>query len=163
MASLLPQFQWIYLSLPPRNFTWKIRGNSLLWAQSKRELLEKHYDLLLATSMVDLASLRGFIPSLGSIPSIVYFHENQVEYPIDNERKERKSIDNIEPKLVPIYSALCADKILFNSNFNRDSFLKGSGNFLENYQTKYQKQPRKNCIRARCWLFLSDSRKFSIS
>ncbi len=88
--------------------------------------------------MVDLASLRRFIPSLGSIPSIVYFHENQVEYPIDNERKERKSIDNIEPKLVPIYSALCADKILFNSNFNRDSFLQGSGNFLENYQTKYR-------------------------
>jgi glycosyltransferase involved in cell wall biosynthesis len=125
LTELLPQFQWIHLSLPPRNFAWKIRGNSLLWAQSERDLLEQHYDLLLATSMVDLASLRGFVPSLGSIPTIVYFHENQFEYPIDNERKESRAIDNIEPKLVPIYSALCANKILFNSNFNRDSFLEG--------------------------------------
>ena len=136
LASLLPQFQWVHLSLPPRNFTWKIRGNSLLWAQSERELLEQHYDLLLATSMVDLASLRGFIPSLSSIPSIVYFHENQFEYPIDNKRKERKFIDNIEPKLVPIYSALCADKILFNSNFNRDSFLKGVRKLFRNLPDK---------------------------
>ena len=73
----LAHHQWTQLALPPRYFNWRIRGNSMSWAFSQRELLAQQYDVLIATSMVDLSALRGFIPSLAAIPTVLYFHENQ--------------------------------------------------------------------------------------
>jgi len=128
LATMFPQFKWTQLSLPPRNFAWRTRGNSLLWAFNSTATLAQDYDLLIATSMVDLASLRGLLPSLSRIPTLVYFHENQFSYPVNPQTLESKpgfSGQNVEPQLVPIYSALCADRIVFNSQYNRESFLQG--------------------------------------
>jgi glycosyltransferase involved in cell wall biosynthesis len=125
LQALFPDWYWNCLCLPPRHFNWRIRSNGLHWAYAERDTLEQHWDLLIATSMVDLASLRSLVPSLCSIPSVVYFHENQFAYP-DNETADAR--ENIEPKLVPVYSALSADRIIFNSDFNRDTFLEGVRN-----------------------------------
>jgi glycosyltransferase involved in cell wall biosynthesis len=122
---LFHEYEWKELCLPPRHFTWRVRGNSLIWATTQRKVLEQNYDLLIATSMVDLSSLRGFVPSLASIPTLLYVHENQFEYP--QNRSDRK---NVEPILVPLYAALCADTVAFNSDFNRNSFLKGAASLL---------------------------------
>ncbi|MEX2470114.1 MAG: DUF3524 domain-containing protein [Pseudohongiellaceae bacterium] len=121
VAAMLPDYDWVHLSLPSRHFAWRIRGNSLQWAFGKADLLRQQYDIILATSMVDLSSLRGFVPELARIPTIVYFHENQFVYPMGRRRQ-----DNVEHKLVPIYTALCADCIVFNSHYNRHSFLEGA-------------------------------------
>ncbi len=118
---LFPEYAWTMLELPPRHFNWTIRGNSMLWAFRERELLQQAFDLLIATSMVDLSSLRGMVPSLALIPTLVYFHENQFAYPSGGQREA-----NVEPQLVPLYAALCADQIVFNSHYNRDSFLQGA-------------------------------------
>ena len=122
----LPQHHWTLLSLPPRHFAWRVRGNSLSWAFSHRQQLLSGYDLLIATSLVDLAALRGFVPALAQLPTLVYFHENQFEYP----RSEHQKIA-VEPQIVNLYSALCADQVLFNSAWNRDSFLSGVSRLLE--------------------------------
>ena len=61
----LPDFDWTVLTLPPRFFSWRIRGNPLSWAFLERKTLEKEYDCLLATSMVDLAVLRGYCTYAG--------------------------------------------------------------------------------------------------
>ena len=81
LEKMFPTWQWQVLSLPPRHFSWRVRGNPLYWALAERPLLEQDYDLLVATSMVDLATLRGLVPALSRLPSIVYFHENQFDYP----------------------------------------------------------------------------------
>lgn len=120
IVEMTPAIRWQQLTLQPRNFNWRIRSNSLHWAFSNRNELIAPYDFLLATSMVDLSSLRGFIPQLAEIPNIIYFHENQFAYP--NNKQKRK---NIEPLLIPLYSALCADKIVFNSKYNQTTFIKG--------------------------------------
>lgn len=114
------EHKWHLLTLPPRFFNWRIRGNSLTWATEEREALNQNYDLVVATSMTDLNGLYGFIPNLQSIPSILYFHENQFAYPLTTEARE-----NIEPKLVPVYAALCADKLCFNSQYNYQTFFQG--------------------------------------
>lgn len=131
LQQLLPEYQWTQLALPARNFNWKIRGNSLIWAYTEAEVLHQSYDLLIATSMVDLSSLRGFVPELAAIPTIVYFHENQFCYPQGKHRK-----DNIEHQLVPLYAALSGDRIIFNSEFNRQSFLQGARNLLKKLPDK---------------------------
>jgi glycosyltransferase involved in cell wall biosynthesis len=116
----LPHHQWTQLALPPRYFNWRIRGNSLSWAFSQRQLLEQDYNLLIATSMVDLSALRGFIPSLAAIPTLLYFHENQFSYPANDAQ-----FASVEPQIISFYSALCADALVFNSEFNRTSFFAG--------------------------------------
>jgi len=121
VAAMLPDYEWVPLSLPSRHFAWRIRGNSLQWAFGKADVLREPYDAVLATSMVDLSSLRGFVPALTRLPTIVYFHENQFVYPMGRRRH-----DNIEHKLVPIYTALCADCVVFNSHYNRYTFLEGA-------------------------------------
>jgi len=130
----LSEHQWTVLCLEPRYFSWRIRGNSLSWAFNERETLEKEYDLLIATSMVDLNGLRGFVPSLGQIPNILYFHENQFAYPpspAKNQNRDKKAQNkHLEAKIVSLYSALCADQIIFNSNHNRDTFFLGVKNLL---------------------------------
>jgi hypothetical protein len=50
----------------------------------------------------------------------VYFHENQFAYP-----PGRGQHGVLEAQLVSIYSALAADRLLFNSRYNRDSFMAG--------------------------------------
>ena len=77
LEEFFPEHQWTQLSLPPRYFSWRVRGNSVSWAFSQRTLLTQAYDLVIVTSMVDLSSLRGFVPELARIPTLVYFHENQ--------------------------------------------------------------------------------------
>lgn len=120
LIKYLPEHHWTLLSLPPRHFAWRVRGNSLSWAFSRQAELAAEYDLLIATSLVDLAALRGFVPALAQIPNLVYFHENQFEYP---QSEHQHSV--VEPQMVNLYSALCADQVVFNSAWNRDSFLAG--------------------------------------
>lgn len=127
LQHMFPEHQWTQLHLPPRHFSWRIRGNSLQWALRERECLTRDYDLLIATSMVDLASLRGIVPELSKLPSLVYFHENQFVYPQGREHRPK----NIEPQLVPLYAAYCADAIAFNSDYNRSTFLMGAAELFE--------------------------------
>ncbi len=126
LLAALPAHQWQVLTLSPRFFNWRIRGNSLYWAFAERQILDQGFDLILATSMVDLATLKGLVPSLALTPAIVYFHENQFAYPANNRQHP-----GLEPQMVNLYSALAADSIVFNSDYNRQSFIAGVAQLLK--------------------------------
>ncbi|WP_207951967.1 tRNA-queuosine alpha-mannosyltransferase domain-containing protein [Pseudomaricurvus alcaniphilus] len=125
LMAAFPDYQWTLLSLPGRYFSWRVRGNSLSWAWQERRTLEQDYDLLIATSMVDLSALRGFVPKLAALPTIVYFHENQFAYPLSGQ-----AFASVEPQILNVYTALCADRILFNSAYNLHSFVDGARQLL---------------------------------
>lgn len=116
----ITNIDWTYLSLPGRYFSWRIRGNSLTWSVRERERLAQHYDLIIATSMTDLATLRGLCPALAAVPTILYFHENQFAYP-----QSALAHASVEPKMVTLYAGLAADYLIFNSDYNRRTFLTG--------------------------------------
>ena len=126
LSQCLADHQWTQLTLPARYFSWRVRGNALSWAFSEREVLAESYDLLIATSMVDLATLRGLVPTLGHIPTLVYFHENQFVYPASAQQHK-----SVEPELTSLYTALAGDLIVFNSDYNRSSFLQGADTLLK--------------------------------
>lgn len=126
LVAAFPEWAWTVLTLPPRNFAWRVRGNSLSWACSKRTLLERPYDLLLATSMTDLATLRGLVPALTRLPTLVYCHENQFVYP-----QGRLQPGRVESMMVNLYTLLAADRVIFNSAWNRDSCIAGIRSFLK--------------------------------
>lgn len=122
----LPRYEWQVLTLPGRYFSWRIRGNPLSWYASEGKRLSQAYDLILATSMVDLATLRGLFPSLARVPAICYFHENQFAYPLSERQTSA-----LEAQMVNLYSALAADQLLFNSEYNRLTFCQGVDALLQ--------------------------------
>lgn len=125
LVAALADIEWTSLSLPPRYFRWRIRANSLHWALSEKACLQQSWDLLLATSMVDISGLRALVPSLSQVPTALYFHENQFAYPRGHHQDS-----SLEPQMMTLYSALCADILVFNSRYNRDSFLQGVASTL---------------------------------
>lgn len=121
-----PEHHFTLLTLPARYFSWRVRGNSLSWALEHRELLEADYDLLICTSMTDLSALRGLVPALAQLQTVVYFHENQFAYPSTSKQQGL-----VEAQLTSIYTAMCADTVAFNSEWNRASFLAGAAKLLK--------------------------------
>ncbi len=126
LVAAFPEWDWTLLTLPPRNFAWRIRGNSLSWAFGERALLERHYDLLVTTSMTDLSTLRGLVPALTQLPTLVYCHENQFAYPEGRQQQVR-----VESMMVNLYTLLAANRVVFNSAWNRDSCLDGIRGLLD--------------------------------
>ena len=114
-----PDFTFEVVALPPRYFSWRHRGNSLSLAFDP--LLAQPYDLVLATSMTDFSALKGMQQNLAGVPAILYFHENQFAYP-----PGRNIEGAVDRQITSIYSALAADHLVFNSGYNRDTFLSGT-------------------------------------
>ena len=107
--------------LPGRYFRWRIRGNPLSWLAEVQDALTTEVpDHILATSMVDISTLKGLHPSLAHVPVTLYFHENQFAYPVGEGQHS-----SIDPQMVQLYGALSANECWFNSSYNRDSFLQG--------------------------------------
>lgn len=119
-----PDFYWHVLALPPRYFRWRIRGNALSWLDVPE--LQEPWDLIVATSMVDVAGLKALHPALGRTPILLYMHENQFAYPDSGD--QHTSVDH---QMVNLYSALSADLVVFNSEWNRHSFLAGIDGLLD--------------------------------
>lgn len=112
-------------TLPARWFSWRSGSASLTWATEHADAF-KACDLVLATSVTDVASLRGLIPRLSLVPIILYFHENQFAYPLrGHEKRDARML------MQSVLSAMAADCLVFNSEFNRRSFLEGVTAFLD--------------------------------
>jgi glycosyltransferase involved in cell wall biosynthesis len=117
------------VTLPPRHFKWRMRQASVGMARAAEDLLANgsHFDVIWTTSMLDAAELLGLLPrALRGLPLVVYFHENQLAYPVrkEEERDQHFSFTNW-------VSALAADEVWFNSAFNRDSMLSGLRQLLK--------------------------------
>ncbi|KUJ84382.1 DUF3524 domain-containing protein [Microbulbifer flavimaris] len=129
LVAAIPDWDWTVLTLPPRYFSWRVRGNSLSWGRGEQAtILHQDWDLIVATSMTDVSALRGLVPEIARVPTAVYFHENQFAYP-----RTRDAFQSVEPQLLNIYTALSGDLLLFNSDFNRRSLLKGARQLLKRF------------------------------
>lgn len=104
-------------TLPPRGWKWRMRTASLHWA---RELADDPgWDVLFASDYLDLAELEALLPpALRGRPSAVYFHENQLTYPL-RPGEER---DN-QYAFTHLHACLAARAVVFNSAYHRRSFL----------------------------------------
>jgi glycosyltransferase involved in cell wall biosynthesis len=107
-------------TLPGRKWKWRMRGAALDFAR-RFALEQPDVDGIFVTSLTNAAELRGLLARQGcKLPIAVYFHENQLAYPIQHfdQRDHHFAWTNL-------HSALVADRLAFNSQFNLDSFLQG--------------------------------------
>ena len=119
---------WTLLTLPARKWKWRMRGAAITMADHVREL-GGTFDLVYASTFVNLAEFRGLAgPAIGSVPAIVYFHENQLVYP------NRHTAEwDFQFPLTNITSALSAERCLFNTRWNLDTFLAEIPGFLKQF------------------------------
>jgi len=91
------------------------------------EKLEGDFDLIIVTDMIDLGLFKSLLPSkYQNLPILLYFHENQLAYPWTTNVKDWDRTY----AWINYTSALVADKVCFNSAYNRDSFLNALPDFL---------------------------------
>lgn len=139
LQAQFPSVTWRVLALPPRHFSYRVRGNPLSWYSAQREVLQQPFDLVIATSVVDVACLRGLVPSLAALPLWIYCHENQFCYPETALQRDALQRDNrLQAQLVFLYNCLCADAISFNSAYNRDTALAGLRKLLQQLPEKFE-------------------------
>ncbi|SPP86488.1 glycosyltransferase-like domain-containing protein 1-like [Drosophila guanche] len=110
-------------SLPAKKWHWRARTSALYFSQLIPS--DHNYKVLFTSSVLSLSELIGVRPDLIACRKIVYFHENQLVYPV----REVKTRD-CQYGFNEILSCLAADIVLFNSNFNRTSFLDNVQPFL---------------------------------
>lgn len=111
-----------------RFWKWRLEGGFVTIAEALREAVAGHGppDLLLASSMVDLAGLLGLVRRWAAdAPAAVYFHENQVTYPEVGRTRVEAALG-----LRNWSSLLAADGAAFNSEFHRSAFFEAVPAFL---------------------------------
>jgi glycosyltransferase involved in cell wall biosynthesis len=114
--------EWTILPLPAYKWKWRMRHAAVTFAGQVRDGLAQgvRWDLLFCSDMLNLAEFLGLAPKeIRDLPSLLYFHENQLTYPVrtENERDYQFAMTNMT-------SALAAHAVWFNSAFHKDSFLR---------------------------------------
>jgi len=119
------------LSLPGRHWKWRMFGAAVTLAQQFNELNES-YDLILVSDMLDLSTFLGLTKNkLGQTKTAIYFHENQLTYPWSATDPDIELQRDRTYAFINYTSALAADKVFFNSNYHKTSFLNALPNYLK--------------------------------
>lgn len=112
---------WQVLELPARHWKWRMRQSAVHFAaEVDRLYLAGHrWDMIVCTDMLNLAEFKGLLRTpVRELPCLVYFHENQFEYP-DRQNRER----DFHFAFTNFTTAVAADIVWFNSQFNRETML----------------------------------------
>jgi glycosyltransferase involved in cell wall biosynthesis len=122
-------------TLPGRHWKWRMHGGALTLAAEVADRLargELRPDVFLASDMLDLpvflaspAAGVGTAPFAGRVPTIVYFHENQLTYPLP------PGVDrDLDYGFKNLTTALAAGTVLFNTEYHRQEFVSAAGALL---------------------------------
>ena len=117
-------------TLPGRFWKWRMHGGALSLArrvdQAVSSTARARPQVFLASDMLDLpVFLASGGPGLARVPAILYFHENQLTYPLPPgvERDLDYGFRNLT-------SALAARRVLFNSEYHWREFLSAAADLL---------------------------------
>uniref|UniRef100_A0A8D3ATI6 tRNA-queuosine alpha-mannosyltransferase n=1 Tax=Scophthalmus maximus TaxID=52904 RepID=A0A8D3ATI6_SCOMX len=111
-------------SLPDKKWHWRARTSALYFSQNIPPC--PTYRVLFSSSVLNLCELVALRPDLARLKKVLYFHENQLVYPVrkDQERDFQYGYNQV-------LSCLVADVVVFNSLFNMNSFLSSICSFMK--------------------------------
>lgn len=119
------------VTLRARYWKWRMQGGAVTLAQKALEHVDAGFvpDLVFATDMVNLPAFLALTrEKLARVPVVLYFHENQLTYPL-REGVER----DYTYAYVNYLSALAADRVVFNSRFHHDAFFAALPDLLRRF------------------------------
>ncbi|MHC4453741.1 MAG: tRNA-queuosine alpha-mannosyltransferase domain-containing protein, partial [Planctomycetota bacterium] len=121
--------KWTLLSLPPWKWKWRMRHSAITLANQTVEKIRtgEQWDIIFCSDMLNLAEYLGLVPqTVQKLPSIVYFHENQLTYPVAHPQEF-----DFHYVLTNLITALAATKVWFNSSYHQNIFLDELRDFLK--------------------------------
>lgn len=119
--------EWKILGLAGRHWKKRMLRGAQQLAEQVAELAGEKWDILFCSDMLDLAKFQALAPvSIAALPKLIYFHENQLTYPMPEGVAREEDFGQIN-----IRSALAADRIWFNSDYHRRSLLAALPDFLK--------------------------------
>ncbi|TNN69518.1 Glycosyltransferase-like domain-containing protein 1-like [Liparis tanakae] len=111
-------------TLPAKKWHWRARTAALHFSQTIPTC--PSHRVLFCSSVLNLCELVALRPDLARLKKVLYFHENQLVYPVrkDQERDFQYGYNQV-------LSCLVSDVVVFNSLFNMDSFLSSISSFMK--------------------------------
>jgi glycosyltransferase involved in cell wall biosynthesis len=105
------------LTLPGRFWKWRMQGGAVTLARTAQNLDEEP-ELILASDMLNLPLFLALSSGrYGTVPVALYFHENQLTYPLQPGEKR-----DLHYGFINFVSALRADRVFFNSSYHQEAF-----------------------------------------
>jgi len=136
------------LTLEGKFWKWRMYGGAYslydMFAAYIEQCSQDEYpDIVLTSDMLDLSLFislsRHLLAKIGQPKIGLYFHENQFAYPWQDTSEDLAKGRDVHYGMINYKSALCADFIMFNSNYNKTSFYSG----LEKVLNKMPDYPHK--------------------
>lgn len=117
---------WQWLTLPGRGARWRLRHAGLNFAERASEMdsAGERFDAVFVSGLCSMSDFRAAAPkSMRNLPHVLYMHENQAAYPV-SQAVDRRTIDrDAHLSFTNLSSIESADRVLWNSRYNRDSFI----------------------------------------
>uniref|UniRef100_A0A5K3FTR6 tRNA-queuosine alpha-mannosyltransferase n=1 Tax=Mesocestoides corti TaxID=53468 RepID=A0A5K3FTR6_MESCO len=105
------------VTLPPTKWHWRARTGALALAAAIPR--GRDFRVMFTSAVFSLAELLALRPDLSAIPrKYVYFHENQLAYPL----RHGDTKPDYQFAYIQVLSAVVADLVFFNSEFNMRGF-----------------------------------------
>uniref|UniRef100_T1J8J5 tRNA-queuosine alpha-mannosyltransferase n=1 Tax=Strigamia maritima TaxID=126957 RepID=T1J8J5_STRMM len=134
-------------TLPAKKWHWRARTSALFFSRNviahykldtKEGYGESFKGVLFVSSVLNLAELIGLRPDLAKMHKIIYFHENDLVYPV-----RKKQDRDFQYGYNQVLSCLVADRVVFNSEYNKSSFLSNIKTFFKlmpDFRPKYVRE-----------------------
>ncbi|MCP4268573.1 MAG: DUF3524 domain-containing protein [Candidatus Brocadiaceae bacterium] len=121
--------KWTLLTLPPWKWKWRMRHSAITLADQTVEKIRagEQWDIIFCSDMLNLAEYLGLVPqAVQKLPSIVYFHENQLTYPVAHPQEF-----DFHYVITNLITALAGTRVWFNSSYHQNVFLDELQGFLK--------------------------------
>ncbi|GAB4519618.1 MAG: DUF3524 domain-containing protein [Anaerolineae bacterium] len=108
------------LTMTGQFWKWRMLGGAVELARQALSLAEQQGppDVILASDMLNLPAFQSLTRDvLAEVPVVMYFHENQLTYPLPPGQKRELAYG-----MINWLSALAADEIWFNSRYHMNQF-----------------------------------------
>ena len=141
------------VTMAPRYWTWRLEGGAVTLAEKAAEAVGGGWrpDLVVASDLVNLPAFLALTRRrLAAVPVVLSLHEDRLTYPLppapppgrdggrDADRGDGRGGAEGDGRdytyaSVQYLSALAADRVLFNSAFHRDDFLRALPDLLRRF------------------------------
>ncbi len=116
------------LTMPSRFWKWRMQGGAATLAE-RVEQWDTQPDLLLVTDMLNLPAFLGLTRHrLADVPVALYFHENQLTYPLRPGEKR-----DLTYAMINWLSTLTADGVFFNSKYHLEEWFEELPRLLKHF------------------------------